>query len=191
MGDVAGVADIVGMSGGVGVVDGETVGDLADGVGLSLTLAVVVASVSTEVSTVADGAISSNMTVSVVGSSDDSTVSEAVGDLADGVGLGLSLTLAVVVTAVAMGDVAGVADVVGMSGDVGVVNWETVGDLADGVGLGLGLTLAVVSAEVSTVANSTVTSNMTVSVVGSSDDSTSGEAVGDLADGVGLTVRHH
>merc|ERR1719318_1000234 len=87
-------SNVVGVAGGVGVVLGKTIGDLAEGVGISIslglglrvsfgiTLAVVVSSVasvadmsvSTVVSTVADCAEARHTSVSIVHSSDNPNV---------------------------------------------------------------------------------------------------------------------
>ena len=89
-------SDIVGVASGVSVVDGESVGDLADCVGLGLglglslrvPLAVVGAGVGIAVdSPVADGSISRDMAVTIVHTGDDAAIGGAVGNLADGVGL--------------------------------------------------------------------------------------------------------
>merc|ERR1719187_2000886 len=92
--DEAGVSDVVGMSGGIGIVDGESMSHLADGVGLglgiSLTLAVEMVSIATDVSTVTDGSIARDKAIAVVDSSHNS-IAMAISNLADGVWLGLGL----------------------------------------------------------------------------------------------------
>merc|ERR1719153_1724307 len=96
--DVAGVAYIVWMTGGVSVGDGETMSDLANcvwfGLSLGLTLPKVVTSIASEaeVSTVANGSIARYEAVAIVDTSDDA-IAIAVGDLTDGVRLGLSFGL--------------------------------------------------------------------------------------------------
>ena len=85
-------SDIVGVASGVSVVDGESVGDLANcvglGLGLRVPLAVVGAGVGIAVdSPVADGSISRDMAVTIVHTGDDAAIGGAVGNLADGVGL--------------------------------------------------------------------------------------------------------
>merc|ERR1719187_2766743 len=136
--DEAGVSDVVGMSGGIGIVDGESMSHLADGVGLglgiSLTLAVEMVSIATEVSTVTDGSIARDTAIAIVNSGDN-TIAMAISNLADGVGLGLTLSVEMdsIATIVTGRDVAGVADIVGMSGGVGVVDGEAMSHLADGV----------------------------------------------------------
>ena len=111
-------SNVVGVSSGIGVMLGKTVGNLAKGVGIglrvSLTLAVVVSSVarvadvssrvSSVVSTVADGAVAGDTSVAVVNTSDHSNVvgvssgvgivlGKTVSNLAEGVSIGLSLAL--------------------------------------------------------------------------------------------------
>merc|ERR1711962_644635 len=129
------------MAGGVRVVLGKAVGNLAESVGISirvglgLTLAVVVAAVarvadvtvSTVVSTVSNGSVARNASISVVNAGNYSHV-------------------------------------VGVASGVGVVLGKAVGDLAEGVGISislglrvsLGLTLAVVVSSVASVANVSV-----------------------------------
>merc|ERR1719430_3073758 len=117
---------VVGVSSGVGIVLGKTVGDLAKSVGISislrlslrvslgLTLAVVVSSVasvahvsiSTVVSTVADCSIARHKSMSIVHSSDN-------------------------------------PNVVGVAGGIGVSLGKTVGDLAEGVSISLSLRISV------------------------------------------------
>ena len=111
-------SNVVGMAGGVGVVLGKAVSNLTESVGISirvgLTLAVVVSSVasvadmsiSTVVSTVANGSVSRHVTMSVVNAGDHS-------------------------------------DVVGVASSVGVVLGKTVGDLAEGVGISLRIRISV------------------------------------------------
>merc|ERR1719228_756143 len=116
--------NVVGVASGVGVVLGKTVSDLTEGVGisislrlslrvgLSLTLAVVVSTVASiadvssrvtsEVSTVADGTVAGDTSMTVVNTSDHSNImgvasgisvglGKTVGNLAEGVGICLSI----------------------------------------------------------------------------------------------------
>merc|ERR1719430_1400043 len=114
--------NVVGVASGVGVVLGKTVSDLTEGVcisisislrvGLGLTLAVVVSTVASiadvssrvtsEVSTVANGSIARDTSMTVVNTSDHSNImgvasgisvglGETVGNLAEGVGICLSI----------------------------------------------------------------------------------------------------
>merc|ERR1719430_598808 len=127
------------MAGGVRVVLGKAVGNLTESVGISirvgLTLAVVVAAVasvanmtvSTVVSTVSNGSVARNASMSVVNASDHSHVvgvssgvgvvlGKTIGDLADGVGISISLGLGLRVSlgltlAEVVSSVASVADV--------------------------------------------------------------------------------
>jgi len=143
VGDVAGVANIVGVSGSIGIMDGESMGNLADGVGLSLTLAIEMASIATIVATVSDGTIARHTAIAIVYSGDNS-ISISMSHLSDGVGVRISLTLAVEmasIATIAVGDVVGEANIVGVSGGIGVMDGESMGNLADGVGLSLSLSL--------------------------------------------------
>merc|ERR1719209_2157927 len=169
------------MAGGVGVVVGKAVGNLAKSVGVGIrvgiTLAVVVTSIASitdmsitaVVSTVANGSVARHTTMSVVNAGDHS-------------------------------------DVVGVSSGVGVVLGKTVGNLAEGVsisislGLGLRVSFGITLAVVATVADSAVARHTSMSVVHSSDDPNVvgvaggvsivlGETVGDLAEGVGISLR--
>merc|ERR1719348_1208654 len=121
-------SNVVGMAGGVRVVLGKAVSNLTESVGISIrvgsTLAVVVAAVasvagvtvSTVVSTVSNGSVAINTSMSVVNTGDHSDVvgvssgigvslGKAVSNLAEGVGISISLrvglTLAIVVSSVA------------------------------------------------------------------------------------------
>merc|ERR550534_1584277 len=155
------------MAGGVGVVLRKAVGNLAESVGISirvgLTLAVVVAAVasvanmtvSTVVSTVANGSVARHASISVVNAGDHSNVvgvasgvgvvlGKTIGNLADGVGISISLGLGLRVSfgltlAVVVSSIASVADVS-------------------------------VSTVVSTVAESAVARHTSMSVVNAGDD---------------------
>merc|ERR1719336_2441058 len=63
-------------------------------------------------------------------------------DLSQSVGLGLSITLSVIVT---MADTGDDSDVMGMTCSIGVVNGETSVDLSKGVGISIGVSLAIVT----------------------------------------------
>merc|ERR1719209_2656271 len=184
------------MAGGVGVVVGKAVGNLAKSVGVGIrvgiTLAVVVTSIASitdmsitaVVSTVANGSVARHTTMSVVNAGDHS-------------------------------------DVVGVSSGVGVVLGKTVGNLTEGVSISislglslrvsLGLTLAVVvssvacvadvsvSTVVSTVADCSIARHKSMSIVHSSDNPyvvgmasgigiSLGKTVGNLAEGVGISL---
>ena len=67
---------------------------------------------------------------------------EATIDLSQSVGLGLSITLSVIVT---MADTGDDSDVMGMTCSIGVVNGETSVDLSKGVGISIGVSLAIVT----------------------------------------------
>ena len=195
-------ANVVRVAGGVRVVLGKAVSDLTKSVGIGIrvgiTLAVVVASIASisdmsitaVVSTVANGSVARHVTMSVVNASDHSDVvgvassvgvvlGKTVGNLAEGVGISISLglglrvsfgiTLAVVVSSIA--SVAHVSistvvstvadcsvarhtsvsivhssdnpDVVGVAGGIGVSLGKTVGDLAEGVGISLRIRISV------------------------------------------------
>ena len=109
-------SNVMGVSGGISVMLGKAVGNLSKsvgfGIGVSLALAVVVAaeasvadvssSVTTIVSAVANGSIARDTSMSIVYSSDDSNVvrvaggigvvlGKTVGNLAEGVSIGLSI----------------------------------------------------------------------------------------------------
>merc|ERR1719462_581786 len=109
-------SNVVGMAGGVRVVLGKAVGNLTKSVGISirvgLTLAVVVSSiasvadvtVSTVVSTVTNGSVARNASMSIVNAGDHSHVvgvsscvgvvlGKTIGDLTEGVGISISLGL--------------------------------------------------------------------------------------------------
>merc|ERR1719462_595455 len=185
-------SNVVGMAGGVRVVLGKAVSDLTKSVGVGIrvgiTLAVVVASIASisdmsitaVVSTVANGSVARHVTMSVVNAGDHS-------------------------------------DVVGVASSVGVMLGKTVGNLAEGVSISIrlslrvGLTLAVVvssvasvadvsvSTVVPTVADSAVARHTSMSVVNAGDDPNVvgvasgvsivlGKAVGDLAEGVGISL---
>ena len=111
-------SNVVGMAGGVRVVLGKAVSNLTESVGISirvgLTLAVVVAAVasvanmtvSTVVSTVANGSVARHKSMSVVNASDHSDIvgvassvgvvlGKTVGNLAEGVGISISLRISI------------------------------------------------------------------------------------------------
>merc|ERR1719369_1919253 len=88
-------------------------------------------------------------------------------NLADGVGLGLTLAINSEAS-IPLGDIVGEANIVGVSGGVGVVDGKAGINLADDVGLGLSLTLAVdsiVDARVGVAVDSTIVTNSTVDSV--------------------------
>merc|ERR1712133_122381 len=170
------------MASSVGIGLRESVGNLAKGVGIrvGLTLAIVtsVASINTSISsitsiaTVSDSSITSYMTMSIVNSGDNSDIvrmassvciglRESVGNLANGVGIRVSLTLAIV-TSVATIDtsitsITSIAtisdstitsyttisivnsgdntDIMRMASSVGIGLRESIGNLAEGVSL--------------------------------------------------------
>merc|ERR1719348_474092 len=174
-------SNVVRVAGGVSVVLGKAVSDLAKSVGISirvgLTLAVVVAAVasvadvtvSTIVSTVSNSSVARDTSIAVINAGDHSYV-------------------------------------VGMSSGVGVVLGKAVGNLAKSVGISIslrlglrvsfGITLAVVmsskasiadmsiSTVVSTVADCTVARHKSMSVVNTSDDP---NVVG-VASGIGVVL---
>merc|ERR1719153_2048290 len=100
------------MASSVGIGLRESVGNLAEGVGIrvGLTLAIgamMVATINTSIGTVSDSSITSYMAMSIVNSGDDSDIMrmassvgiglrESVGNLAKSVGIRVSLTLAIV-----------------------------------------------------------------------------------------------
>merc|ERR1719462_214457 len=195
-------SNVVGMAGGVRVVLGKAVGNLTKSVGISirvgLTLAVVVSSiasvadvtVSTVVSMVSNGSVARNTSMSVVNTGDHSYVvgvasgigvvlGKTVGNLAEGVGISISLRLGLRVSfgitlAVVVSSIAGVADmsistvvstvadcsvarqksmsvvntsddpnVVGMASGIGVVLGKAVSNLTKSVSISLGLRISV------------------------------------------------
>merc|ERR1719347_107014 len=110
-------SDIVWMASSVGIGLRESVGNLANSVGIriSLTLTIVTSVVTidtyitsiTSIATVSDGSIASYMAMSIVNSGDDSDIvrmassvsiglRESVGNLSNGIGIRVSLTLAIV-----------------------------------------------------------------------------------------------
>merc|ERR1712112_405730 len=142
---------IVRMASSVGIVHRESMGNLAKGVGIriSLTLAIVtsVATMDTtiaSIATVTNISISRYMAMAIINSSDDS-------------------------------------DIVRMASSVGIGLRETVGNLANGVGIRISLTLAIEAmmvgtidttiASIATVTNSSISRYMTMSIINSSDDS--------------------
>jgi len=162
-------------------VDWESIGHLADGVGLGITLAV-----DSIDATVADSTVARDTSIAIVHSCYDS-VAIAMVNLTNGVGIGIGLTLAVGIGQ-AMRDIGGVADIVGVSSGIGIVDWESIGHLADGVGLGIGIsiTLAIDTID-ATVADSTVARDKAMAVVHSGDNSIA-IAMVNLADGVGIGI---
>ena len=142
---------------------------------------------------------------------------EASSHLAQGVGIGLSLSLAVVgsmnsrvggvsvVSAIdSMADTSYNSDIVGASSSIGVVDRESSSNLANSVGVSLSLPLAIVSSMVSrdggvgvdsggmgvdsSVANSTNSRDEAMAVVNTSDDTAIGGTMGDLTHSVGVTA---
>merc|ERR1719348_1206610 len=174
-------SNVVGMAGGVRVVLGKAVGNLTESVGISirvgLTLAVVVAAVasvadmtvSTVVSTVSNGSVARNTSISVVNAGDHSDVvgvasgvgvvlGKTVSNLAESVGISISLRLGLRVSfgitlAVVVSSIASVADVS-------------------------------ISTVVSTVADCSVARHKSMSVVNASDDPNN---VG-VASGIGVVL---
>merc|ERR1712045_31085 len=138
--------------------------------------------------------------------------------LTQGVGISLSLSLAVVssmnsrvggvavVSAIdSMADTSYNSDIVGASSSVGVVDRESSSNLANSVGISLSLPLAVVSSMVnsrdssigvdsgsmgidSSVANGTNSRDEAMAVVNTSDDTAIGGTMGDLTHSVGVTA---
>merc|ERR1719315_482782 len=128
-------SDIMRMASSVGIGLRESVGNLANGVGIrvSLTLAIVtsIATIDTSISsitsiaTVSDSSIASYMTMSIINSSDNS-------------------------------------DIMRMASSVGIGLRESVGNLAEGVCIRVGLTLAIEAMMVTSI-NTTIASIGTVS----------------------------
>merc|ERR1712002_1058265 len=143
------------MASSVGIGLRESVGNLANGVGIrvSLTLAIVtsVATIDTcitsitSIATVSDSSITSYTTISIVNSSDNS-------------------------------------DIMRMASSVGIGLRESVGNLTNGVGIRVSLTLAIVTSvatidtsitsitSIATVSDSSITSYTTISIVNSGDN---------------------
>merc|ERR1712002_27386 len=197
------------MASSVGIGLRESVGNLANGVGIrvSLTLAIVtsVATIDTfitsitSITTVTNSSITSYTTMSIINSGDNSDIMrmassvsiglrESVGNLAEGVGIRVGLTLAIEAMMVATIDtsIASIAtvsdssitsymtmsivnsgdnsDIVRMASSVGIGLRESVSNLANGVGIRVSLTLAIVTS-VATIDTSitSITSIATVS----------------------------
>merc|ERR1719153_1719888 len=175
-------SDIVRMASSVSIGLRESVGNLAEGVGIrvGLTLAIeamMVTSINTtiaSIATVSDSSIASYMTMSIVNSGDDS-------------------------------------DIVWMASSVGIGLRESVGNLAKSVGIRVSLTLAIVTSvatkntsitsitSIATVSDSSITSYTTMSIINSGDNSDImrmassvgiglRESVGNLAEGVSLGI---
>ena len=133
---------------------------------------------------------------------------EAGSHLAQGVGIGLSLSLAVVssmnsrvggvavVSIDSMADTSHNSDIVGVASSIGVVGGESSINLAQSVGISLSLPLAVESSVVnsrdmgvdSSVANGANSRDEAMAVVNTSDDTAIGGSMGDLTHGVGVTA---
>merc|ERR1712041_15705 len=160
----------------------ESVGNLAEGVGIrvGLTLAIeamMVATINTtiaSIATVSDSSITSYMAMSIINSGDNSNIMR----MASSVGIGLR---------------------------------ESVGNLANSVGIRVSLTLAIVTSvatintsitsitSIATVSDSSITSYTAMSIINSGDNSNImrmassvsiglRESVGNLAKGVGIRV---
>merc|ERR1719342_391579 len=183
-------SNIMRMASSVGIGLRESVGNLAKGVGIrvGLTLAVVTSvapinpSISsiTSIATVSDSSITSYMTMSIVNSGDDSDIvrmassvgiglRESIGNLANGVGIRVSLTLAIVtsvatidtsitsITSIATVSDSSItsymtmsivnsgdnSDIMRMASSVSIGLRESVGNLAEGVSFGICLGLTV------------------------------------------------
>ena len=142
---------------------------------------------------------------------------EAGSHLAQGVGIGLSLSLAVVssmnsrvggvavVSIDSMADTSHNSDIVGVASSIGVVGGESSINLAQSVGISLSLPLAVESSVVnsrdggigvdsrgmgvdSSVANGANSRDEAMAIVNTSDDTAIGGSMGDLTHGVGVTA---
>merc|ERR1719260_664719 len=172
------------MASSVGIGLRESVGNLAEGVGIrvGLTLAIeamMVTSINTTITskaTVSDSSIASYMAMSIVNSGDDSDIvrmassvsiglRESIGHLANGVGIRVSLTLAIVtsvatidtsitsITSIATVSDSSItmsiinsgdnSDIMRMASSVSIGLRESVGNLAEGVSLGICLGLTV------------------------------------------------
>ena len=166
-------SDIVGVASGVGIVDREAVSHLAQGVGVSISLSLAVVG-------------------SVVNSRDG-------GIGVDGGGIGVGID-----TVAHSGDN---SDIVGVTSGVGIVDREAGSNLVHSVGLGISLSLplAIVGSMVqgrdsgvgvhsggmgvhSSVTNGADSGDQAMAIVDSSDDTAIGVAVGNLAQGVGVTA---
>merc|ERR1719348_2953108 len=191
-------SNVVGMAGGVRVVLGKAVGNLTESVGISIrvgsTLAVVVAAVasvanmtvSTVVSTVANGSVARHVSMSVVNAGDHSDVvgvasgvgvvqGKTVGDLTNSVGISISISLGL-----------GLRVSFGLTLAVEVSSVASVADMS-------------ISNVVSTVANCSVARHKSMSIVHSSDNPyvvgvasgigvVLGKTIGNLAEGVGISL---
>ena len=164
------------------------------------------------------GHVGHNSNIVGVASSVGVVDGEAGSHLAQGVGISLSLSLAVVDSVVSSRDSVGVvsaidamaeaghnSDIVGVASSIGVVDRESSSNLAQGVGISLSFPLAVVSSMVrsrnggigvdsggmgvdSSVANGANSRDEAVAIVNPSDDTAIGGTMGDLAQSVGVTA---
>merc|ERR1719250_515300 len=101
--------------------------------------------------------------------------------LAYGVGLCLSLAI---VSNMWISHTSHHPNIVRVTSSIGIVNREAMGNLSEGVWLAVSLTLAIEA----TVSNSSISSNMAIAIVNTSDYPTIGSTIGHLAHCVGVTV---
>merc|ERR1719335_972752 len=112
-------------------------------------------------------------------------------DLSQSVGLGLSITLSVIVT---MADTGDDSDVMWMTCSIGVVNGETSGDLSNGPRFSLTFSKMMNTntmesrVDYSSVSNGSNSRHETITVVNTSDETTMGVSRGHLANGVWVTA---
>ena len=82
------MSNVVGMSSGIGIGNWETSSNLSNGVGFSVSLAIVESRSSISiVSSVANGSITRDKTMAIVYTSDEATSSVAMGHLSNSVGI--------------------------------------------------------------------------------------------------------
>merc|ERR1711962_1430056 len=124
---------------------------------------------------------------------------EAVGNLANGVGIRVSLTLAIesmmVTSESSITSISGVTDssddsnIMRMASSVGIGHRESVSNLANSVGIRVSFTLAIVTsvASIATVTNGSISRDKAMAVINSSDN-TKGMSSSNLTNCVGIRI---
>jgi hypothetical protein len=172
--------NIMSMSSSNSIVYRQSIGNLSNGVWLSLSLAIVPTNMSIA-KTMAIGDTCDHSNIVSTARSNGMGNRETMSNLSNGVWLGLTLAI---VSIMPVSNSSYNPNIVRVSSSIGIVDGKSMSNLANGVGVTVSFTLAIES----TVANSSIASNMTIAIVNTSDYTTIASTIGNLANGVGVTV---
>ena len=182
MRDIGSVSNIMGVTSGIGIGNWETSSNLTNGVGFSFSFSLAIVA-----KTMRDiGGVSNIVGVACgIGIIDR----ESSSNLTNGVWLRLSFSFSLAIVAIGM-SIADPSDhtwVVKTTIKSSIVKWQTSSNLANGPGLSL--TLAIMNTIDSSVANGTISTDKSMTIVNTSDDTSRvAITIGYLPNGVWVTT---